>query len=96
MANPKTIKVSILDTQYQVSCRPDEVEALKRAAAYLDERMREMKKRAKLTSLDRLAVTAALNITNDLLTNLDQQGTQIAGLADKVDIALNRLKDGAE
>lgn len=63
----RTVTVSILDKEYQVNCAEDEVAALQKSAAFLDEKMREMKESSNVFGLDRLAVMAALNLTNDLL-----------------------------
>ena len=43
MSEVKTVTVSILDKDYQVSCSPDEVAALRKSAGLLDEKMREIK-----------------------------------------------------
>ncbi len=98
MSDSKTVTVSILDKDYQVNCKPEEVAALRKSADYLDSKMREMKSASSVIGLDRLAVMAALNITNDLLAQttraeqLDAQNENIANLAGKVDSALTRLK----
>lgn len=98
MPGNTTISISILDKDYQVSCLPEEVTALKRSADYLDARFREMKENSSLVSFDRLAVMAALNIANDLLIQtekaekLDAQESALKELAGKVDSALVRLK----
>lgn len=71
MADTKTVRVSILDKDYQVSCEASEVAALQRSANFLDQKMREMKDSSNVIGLDRLAVMAALNLTNDLLAQSD-------------------------
>lgn len=68
MATSETITVSIFDKDYQVSCPGNEVQALRDSAFYLDQKMREIKKAGSVLGLDRLAVMAALNITNDFLS----------------------------
>lgn len=95
----RTVKVTILDKEYQVSCAPDEVNALKESASYLDEKMREIKSNSSVLGLDRIAVMAALNIANDFLTQsrltedvVNNQAEQIRALSGKVDQALTRLK----
>ena len=97
--SPNTVSVSILDKEYQVSCPDDEVEALKRSAEYLDRQMREIRTKATVFGLDRIAVMAALNITNDLLrqskvTRRIKSGTesQLETLSAKLDRAIGRLK----
>ncbi|MBO6558251.1 MAG: cell division protein ZapA [Pseudomonadales bacterium] len=72
MTDSKTVRVSILDKDYQVSCEANEVAALQRSASFLDQKMREMKENSNVIGLDRLAVMAALNLTNDLLAQSDQ------------------------
>ena len=72
MSKPRTVTVSILDKDYQVNCQPNEVIALQRSATFLDEKMREMRDYSNVFGLDRLAVMAALNLTNDLLTQSDK------------------------
>lgn len=68
----KTVRVSILDKEYQVNCHEDEVTALQRSANVLDEKMREMRDNSNVVGLDRLAVMAALNLTNELLTQSEK------------------------
>ena len=95
----KTISVQILDKEYQVSCPPDEVEALKRSAEYLDRQMREIHDKSSVFGLDRIAVMASLNITNDLLRqtklvrHLKTGGeSKIQSMSEKLDKAISRLK----
>lgn len=94
-----TISVKILDKEYQVSCPPDEVDALKRSAEYLDKQMRDIRNNVTVFGLDRIAVMAALNITNDLLrqTKLVRRlksgsESQIQAMSEKIDKAMNRFK----
>ena len=68
MAEQETISVSIFDKSFKVSCPPDEVQALRDSAHYLDTTMREVKSARTVMGLDRVAVMAALNIANELLT----------------------------
>ena len=90
------ISVSILDREYQFTCPDDEREALKSAALYLDEKMREVKSSGNLMALERIAVMTALNLSDELLKlrSLDEQRQQqidsrIRMLADELDDALN-------
>lgn len=94
-----TVSVNILDKEYQVSCPEDEVDALKRSAEYLDRQMREIRTNAKVFGLDRIAVMAALNITNDLLRQSklarrlkSGSESQLESLSTKLDQALGRFK----
>ncbi len=98
----ETVSVSILEKEYQVSCKPEEVKALKESASYVDEKMREIKSNGAILGLDRIAVMAALNIANDYIgqttkTNdvIKHQANKIQTLSTKLDQVLNRLKSSA-
>ncbi|MGV0035235.1 MAG: cell division protein ZapA [Candidatus Azotimanducaceae bacterium WSBS_2022_MAG_OTU7] len=89
MSESKTIRVSILDQDYQVSCEKSEVAALQQSAQYLDQKMREMKENSSVFGLDRLAVMAALNLTNDLLAQ-SEKATQLTSKQSEI---TSRLTD---
>jgi cell division protein ZapA len=90
------VTVNILDKEYRISCLPEERESLLQAAAYLDGQMREIRQSGRVIGTERVAVMAALNITNDLLIiqQRKEDGTQsishrIKNLQEKIEIALN-------
>ncbi|NOX49764.1 MAG: cell division protein ZapA [Gammaproteobacteria bacterium] len=94
-----TVTVTILEKDYQVSCPPEEVDALTSAARYLDENMADIRASGKVVGLDRIAVMAALNITNDYLlgqttvnTNQDAVESRINQLNERVGNALAQHK----
>jgi cell division protein ZapA len=102
MSDAETVTVSIMDKEYQINCDPDEVGALHQSARYLDEKMREIKSTSNIFGLDRLAVMAALNISNDLLSQtrkttdvVSGQRNEIQLLGGKLDQALSRLKSAS-
>lgn len=66
MPENKTVAVNILDKDYQIACPPSEREALRSAAAELDERMRSIRNTGAVVGLDRIAVMAALNLCHEL------------------------------
>lgn len=86
------ISVSILDREYQFTCEPQERDALKAAAALLDERMLEIKKSGNLMPLERIAVMTALNLADELLKlrGLEQQRRE------RVDERLHHLANELE
>ena len=61
------VSVRILEKEYHVACPAEERAALLDSAEYLSRKMREIRDSGKVVGLDRIAVMAALNITNDLL-----------------------------
>ena len=70
----KTVDVSIMGRTYKVACEDEERDALLAAVEYLDRKMNEIKKAGKVASAERIAVMAALNITNELLSCRDSGG----------------------
>lgn len=97
MSDAKTVRVSILDKEYQVSCKADEVAALQKSALHLDEKMREMKDKSSVIGLDRLAVMAALNLANEMLaqseraSDLDSSQTEIAARLETQNTGIAKL-----
>ena len=58
---------NILDKEYQFSCPKEEEEALIKSAQYLSKNMREIRDSGKVIGTDRIAVMAALNLTDQFL-----------------------------
>ena len=76
--NPQTLDIKLLDRELRISCPEDEREELMDAVAYLDRRMREIRDAGKVTSVERIALMAALNITHELLTIKIGKGIDLA------------------
>lgn len=95
---PTTVNVTILDKEYQVACPPDEVDALTASAQYLDTQMIEIRESGKIFGLDRIAVMAALNITNEYLNKQQVEttehvvGSKVQALSKRVSQALVEQK----
>ena len=96
MSNPtEPVSITILDRKYQFACTPEERKDLIAAAQHLDERMKEIKESGRLMSLERIALQAALNLSDELLkmqrsTDLRKEkiDSKIKMLADQLDNAL--------
>ena len=61
-----TVKVHILEKEYQIACPPEERDAVLSSARRLDERMQELRDSRAVLGLERIAVMAALSLTNEL------------------------------
>lgn len=88
MSDQETVTVTILDRPFQVSCSRDERFALESAARFLDGRMRDIRSGGKVVGVDRIAVMAALNITHELLSALNERENRekrLEGLAQRID-----------
>ena len=100
MSDMKTLKVTILEKEYQVSSPPDQVEALKASAQHLNDQMQKIRDTGKVVGLERIAVMAALNISYELLQKKEKAaakegavtGAQAKKLNQKIDKALTKLK----
>ena len=105
MADAETVPVTIniLDREYRIACREDEKESLIASARYLSDRMREVRDSGNIVGMDRVAVIAALNITNELLQERDQHSRErnntrerIARLTERIDEALEAEEAGSD
>lgn len=77
---------------FYITCPEDEQEDIQLAAAYLDEKIREVKAEGKVVDSDRITIAAALKITHELLTlrngsgfDMDEFKRRIATLKKKID-----------
>ena len=60
-----TLDVSLLGRDYKVACKEGEQAELRDAVAFLERRMREIRDGSKSSSVERIAVMAALNLAHD-------------------------------
>ena len=60
-----TLDVSILGRDYKVACKADEESELREAVEFLERRMREIRENSRTSSVERVAVMAALNLAHD-------------------------------
>ena len=88
-----SLKIRILDKEYQVNCAPDEREALEYSAKLLNEKMEEIRHGSHIIGLERIAVMAALNLAHDLIRteNNAKQNNQASGLLSSMDAKLNSV-----
>jgi cell division protein ZapA len=63
----RSVNIVILGREYQISCPPEEEEALRKSARYLDKQMDQVKNRGSSLGYEKIAVLAALNIAHELL-----------------------------
>jgi cell division protein ZapA len=65
------VNIKILEKEYQIACPADERKSLIESAELLNNKMREIRDSGKVVGLDRIAVMAALNIANELISTGD-------------------------
>ncbi|MDA8782605.1 cell division protein ZapA [Porticoccaceae bacterium] len=90
MANV-SLKIRILDKEYQVNCKPEEREALEYSAQLLNEKMQEIRHSSHIIGVERIAVMAALNLAHDLIRTQDdaQQDASASNLLQSMDSKLD-------
>ena len=88
----ETVSVSILSKDYQVSCPPEEKQALLQSAAYLDKKMREIRDGGKVIGLERIAVMTALNMSYELM-QATQNSASSEGANEKLSVLTNKIDD---
>jgi cell division protein ZapA len=87
----KALDVNIMGRNYRVTCADDEREALLAAVAYVDRKMTEIKAASKVAATERIAVMAALNIANELLSVKLGSGFDIAELKRRMNSVQSKL-----
>ncbi|MEQ1816920.1 MAG: cell division protein ZapA [Nitrosomonas sp.] len=65
--NNKPLNLDIMGREFCVTCPNEEREEIQLAAAYLDNKIQEIKAEGKVIDSDRIAIIAALSITHELL-----------------------------
>jgi len=63
------VNVKILDKEYQVACKASERADPLDSAELLNSKMLEIRDSGKVTGLDRIAIMAALNLANELISS---------------------------
>jgi len=66
--------VNILGREFKINCPKDKTSELQKAATYLSNKMQEVQRGDKFITIDRIAITAALNIAHELM--LEKQHLQ--------------------
>ena len=88
-----SLKIRILDKEYQVNCKPDEREALEHSAERLNDKMEEIRRGSHIIGLERIAVMAALNLSHDLIRseNVAKQDSEASDILQSMDLKLDSV-----
>jgi len=78
------VTITILGKELMVACPEDERPNLVAAARELDQRMREIQEGGKVISGERVAVMAALNLSNELIQLRKVNGNLPDGIEDRI------------
>jgi cell division protein ZapA len=92
-AENNTLTVSIVGKDYQVACPPGEEASLREAAHYLHKLMESIRASGRVVGLDRVAVMAALNVSNELLQSKNSRADSQAKVTAQVQQLSDRVAD---
>ncbi|MBK7252156.1 MAG: cell division protein ZapA [Gammaproteobacteria bacterium] len=91
------VSVRILEKEYFIACPYEERSDLLDSAEYLNARMKEIRDSGRVVGLDRIAVMAALNLTNELMKLRQQHqhsevelGERVRSLRERVESTLEK------
>ncbi len=85
------VSVRILDKEYQVACPAGERTDLLDSAEMLNAKMREIRDTGRIVGLDRIAVMAALNMANDLISANARDQELEGGISDRLKLISDRV-----
>ena len=93
------ITLSIADKEFNISCESSQKGQIIEAAQMVDKSMAEVKKLGKTVGADKIAIMAALNIANELLTVnkektllSDSNADTVAKIIDDIDLAIDKFE----
>ena len=92
MTEATRVSIRILEKEYHVACPPGARNELLDSAELLNRKMREIRDSGKVVGLDRIAVMAALNLTNELLKSRGRDETADADLSARLKSMRERVE----
>lgn len=87
-----------MDKDYRVACAPDEQDSLRNSAAFLNDKINEVRRRGSALDKERIAIMVALNLAHELLgskqyeTSYNDLDSRVGNLQKKIDIALREIE----
>jgi cell division protein ZapA len=87
------ISVKLLDREYSIRCPENQEQSLQEAARYLDEQMQVVRQSGTITSADRVAIVAALNLTHELFQLRKQKSQYVDEVRDRVQTLQNKIEN---
>jgi cell division protein ZapA len=93
-----SVDIKVLDKEYRVACPPEEQDALRASAEFLNGKLDEIRSKGSIIGTERIAVMAALNLAHELVTGQDYQDgyddldSRVGNLKKKINIALQEIE----
>ncbi len=96
VANPpetRPVKLRIMDKQVQLACKVGEEDELSKAAAYIDRSMTELKARNSTSSIEKIAIVAAINAAAELMKSRSTKSGEHPELTERLSAMNAKLED---
>jgi cell division protein ZapA len=93
VSNPKSVSVKLLNKDFQVSCPAGLEEQLLEASEYLDQKMKDIRNTGRVIGMERIAIMAALNLSNELLLYRKQKEEYIQTVTEQIDRLQNKIDE---
>ena len=95
-ATQARVSVRILEKEYHITCPMEERSDLLDSAEFLNSKMREIRDSGKVVGLDRIAVIAALNLANELISFRKRDTTLETDVGGRLRILRERVESALE
>lgn len=94
MNNPIVItSIEILGKVYQIKCPKNEIESLKQAARFLEQKMITVKEVNQIIGIEKLAVITALNIVHEFISSEHENTKKSQLIQCKITDLQNKIED---
>lgn len=91
-AQVNIVQIQIMGREFALKCPNNEIAELKAAAQYLEEQIRLVQGNNKTISIDKAAITAALNIIQQSRANEQQNAVNFAADTKQILNLTNKIK----
>jgi len=89
----RPVKLRILDKEVQLACKVGEEDDLSKAAAYIERSMTELKGRNSTSSIEKIAIVAAINTAAELLKSRSRKAGENPELAERLGAVSTKLEN---
>ena len=93
IAETRPVKLRILDKEVQLACKVGEEDELSKAAAYIDRAMSDLKGRNSTSSIEKIAITVAINTAAELMKSRSTKSGEHPELTERLAAMNSKLED---
>ena len=89
----RPVKLRILDKEVQLACKVGEEDELSKAAEYIDHAMADLKSRSSTSSIEKIAIVAAINTAAELMKSRSAKAGDNTEITDRIAAMNSKLED---